>query len=77
MAVVRSRSAPPYGLILFVALWVVSTVLAVLFYLKWGTAQQDAEAVTKRYAPVVRPNELTSIVPQLTAGSTDRSQRTG
>ena len=45
MAVVRARSSPPYALISFVALWVISTVLAVIFYVqssKWEQAKNDA-----------------------------------
>src|SRR5271154_6666133 len=40
MAVVRARSAPPYALILFVVLWAISTVLAVLFYLGQTRAEE-------------------------------------
>ena len=49
MAVVRARSAPPYALILFVFLWVVSTALAVTFYLSASKAQEDAASKQKTY----------------------------
>jgi hypothetical protein len=49
MAVVRARSAPPYALIFFVFLWVVSAVLAVMFYLSAAKAQDDAAAKQKTY----------------------------
>ncbi len=49
MAVVRARSAPPYALILFVFLWVVSTALAVTFYLSSSRLEEDAATNQKKY----------------------------
>jgi cell division protein FtsB len=49
MAVVRARSAPPYALILFVFLWVVSTALAVTFYLSSSRLEEDAAVNQKKF----------------------------
>jgi flagellar biosynthesis GTPase FlhF len=57
MAVVRARSAPPYALILFVFLWVVSTALAVTFYLSGSKAQEDAATAKKSYDAAYSPRD--------------------
>ena len=45
MATVRTqRSAPPYALIVFIGLFLVVTVVAILLYLKLGKAEQTASA---------------------------------
>jgi hypothetical protein len=41
MAVVRARNSPPYPLIIFVVLWVISTALAVFFYM--GQSKLEAQ----------------------------------
>ncbi len=66
MAVVRARSAPPYALILFVFLWVVSTALAVTFYLSASHAAEDAIAAKKTYDAVYSPRDQ-AIVQRLLA----------
>ncbi|MHB1766525.1 MAG: hypothetical protein ACYCUV_01585 [Phycisphaerae bacterium] len=45
MATVRTqRSAPPYALIVFIGLFLVATIVAILLYLKLGKAEQTASA---------------------------------
>jgi hypothetical protein len=58
MAVVRARSAPPYGLIAFAVLFVAATVVAVLMYLQWGTAQQKLDSLSQRYNAIAGPAEM-------------------
>ena len=51
MAVVRARSAPPsYSLVLFVILWAISTVLAVLFYYNGAKAGDELDKAKKDLA---------------------------
>jgi len=71
MAVVRARTAPPYALIAFIALWVVSTILAVLFYLQWNKAQQATEDLRRSTAKVYSPNDLSSVAPGINAQNND------
>ncbi len=61
MAVVRARSAPPYGYILLASLWVVSTVLAVMFYLNAAHAQDDAATAKKNYDAVYSARDQATV----------------
>ena len=56
MAVVRARSAPPYGLIAFVALFFIATAIAVLMYIQYGKTQTQLDDLTRRYAKVASPS---------------------
>jgi hypothetical protein len=57
MAVVRARSAPPYPLILFVILWVISTALAVMFYLGQSKAQTTLQDREKQYSEAAHSSD--------------------
>ncbi len=70
MAVVRARSAPPYPLILFVILWVISTALAVMFYLGQAKAQATLQDREKQFSDAANPGD-TAIVQQLLKERTD------
>jgi len=61
MAVVRARTAPPYALIAFIALWVVSTILAVLFYLQWNKSEQARDTLARSTAKVYSPADLSGV----------------
>ncbi len=53
MAVVRQgRNSPPYALITFVFLWVLSTAGLVIFYIAWGKADQSTDSVKQRLAQI-------------------------
>ncbi len=72
MAVVRARSSPPYALIIFVFLWVVSTALAVVFYMqneKTGKLLEDSDKAKTRLA---RANE-SRVVDTILEGKTTES----
>jgi hypothetical protein len=58
MAVVRARSAPPYGLIAFAVLFVLATVVAVLMYLQYGTTKQQLDMLTTRYNAIASQTEM-------------------
>ena len=58
MAVVRARSAPPYGLILFVFLTVVFAALAVVFYLQGAKADKDRADAVQSLSVLATPSEL-------------------
>ena len=54
MAVVRQgRNSPPYALVTFVFLWVLSTAGAVIFYIAWGKANQSVTRVKQQMAQFV------------------------
>jgi len=46
MAVVRTRSSPPYGMFAAVALAVIMTGAAVVFYLMWAKSADDLKNAT-------------------------------
>lgn len=61
MAVVRpARSSPPYALIIFIVLWVISTALAVMFYVWWNNDVQTTERAEKELRAVASRNEINS-----------------
>jgi hypothetical protein len=70
MAVVRARSAPPYALIGFVGLWLVSTAIAVLFYVQWSKAEKELNDTTARVERVGNRAELTTYAPTLAPDKT-------
>ncbi len=73
MAVVRARSAPPYGLITFIALWVITTGFAVLFYLNWVKADLELADKTKLYDKVAKQSEAGAIGKSIADQSKDSS----
>ena len=59
MAVARTgRNSPPYVLILFVVLWVISTALAVLFYVNLGKRLEASTTTASQLAKFVSPAEM-------------------
>ncbi len=61
MAVVRTaRSTPPWALIIFVILWVLSTTVAVLLYLHVGKAQRTAVTYSRKLNRIILPSEMQS-----------------
>src|SRR5690348_3585309 len=52
MAVVRTRSTPPYGLFAAVALAVIATGAAVVFYLMWAKTTDDLKNANELAAKV-------------------------
>ncbi len=61
MAVVRTaRSTPPWALIVFVVLWVLSTTVAVLLYLHVGKAQRTVVTDSRKLNQVILPSEMQS-----------------
>jgi len=73
MAVVRARSAPPYGLIAFVALFFIATAIAVLMYIQYGKTQTQLDELTKRYARVASPTEVNTVPPALSEPTQDKT----
>ncbi len=73
MAVVRARSAPPYALISFVALWVLSTVLAVLFYVQLSGTQKDLASAQRLTKDVATSNEQATFGKDLLANTSDKN----
>lgn len=69
MAVVRARSAPPYGLILFVFLTVVFAALTVVFYLQGSKAEKDRADLEKSISSVASPKEIQNDVRDLVSGN--------
>lgn len=57
MAVVRARTSPPYALIIFVILWVISTGLAVFLFTQQSKLKQDADASRAELEKYVLPRE--------------------
>ena len=58
MATVRTqRSAPPYALIVFVGLFLVATIIAILLYLKLGKAEQTASTDRQNLALIASPED--------------------
>ena len=57
MAVVRARTSPPYALIIFVILWVISTGLAIYLFTQQSKLQQDAATARTDLDKYVLPRE--------------------
>ena len=61
MAVVRTaRSTPPWALIIFVVLWVLSTTVAVLLYLHVGKSQRAVITESRKLHEIILPSEMQS-----------------
>ncbi|HUO08784.1 MAG TPA: hypothetical protein VM008_10825 [Phycisphaerae bacterium] len=73
MAVVRARSAPPYLALLFVGLWIVSTVLAILFYISGGRTSDDLKKAQDDLKNIASQQERMTVLPELLKGSTGKT----
>ena len=69
MAVVRARSTPPYGLILFVFLTVVFAALAIVFYLQGAKADKDRADAEAQIGRIASPTERRTEVQDLLTGN--------
>ncbi len=65
MAVVRTRSAPPYLALLFVGLWIISTVLAIWFYINDGRTSDDLKKAQSDLSSIATPQERMTVAQDL------------
>lgn len=69
MAVVRARSsAPPYLALLFVGLWIISTILAILFYISGGRTSDDLKKAQDDLRTIASQQDRMTILPELMKG---------
>jgi hypothetical protein len=73
MAVVRARTAPPYGLIAFVALWVIATVFAILFYVKWSQTDKELQDANRAFKEIASKTEISTIGSAIKNESSDKA----
>lgn len=69
MAVVRTRTSPPYALIAFIILWVISTGIAIYYGTQIGKAREEREVAQKALNEVVKEREKAELAARLPAGS--------
>jgi FtsZ-binding cell division protein ZapB len=74
MAVVRARSAPPYGLFAAVTFAVLATAAAVVFYLLWSKASVSADEANTKMAQLATLSEQKTIVPTLAPDYGERNK---
>ncbi|MGN6370483.1 MAG: hypothetical protein ACTHN5_19685 [Phycisphaerae bacterium] len=65
MAVVRSRSAPPYLALFFVGLWIISSVLAIWFYINDGRTSDELKKAQTDLASIATPQERMTVAQDL------------